>query len=392
MSMSKLDASEICFGLLLNKEVSPEFIQAIQFSPPYGEGVKLLKNGADISELYDKIGLSPVRSAVDACSRVTGIAPLDMVEVLRMAHSRDSLAETLEREAKKLRRGEEADTTKIEAAFERDKSMMDRFTPLSQIEPSGGVWKLTGYSPIDKFIGGIPDANLTIIGAPPGVGKTSLLMKIAIAMAKSQERKAMIFTLEMTSGQIAQRVMDLDPSSGKDDEWKDNILICPDILGVDEIYAEASRYLAMDDSYGMIGIDFADLMLTAKEEEGNVAHLYRQMAKLGKRSGIPVVLLSQLNRQYAEHGGIPRIHNIRWSGMAEAMAALILLIYNPNQIFGANTSKNQSLIAHEGRGYIIEGKSRFGFKMGGVGAIDLRWDGKLAWADKAEGWMGMNSV
>ena len=460
-----------------------------------------------------------------------------------MAYGRETLALTLERELNKLRRGDDADLLKIESAIERHVNMEDKYMSLDQIEPMEGVWNLTGYQPIDEYIGGIPDSSLTIIAAPPGclvgdtvvgvnragksfkitmkdlermvrgdkrggrvwdkniptrirsryedgsihlsnirsvlysgtkevyelklrngmsvtgttdhpvyteqgwkhlgslmmgdkvwvesttqktvlssvdsvipkgkqetfdieidgephnflangivvhnTGKTSLLAKLAISTAKTS-RKVLFYTLEMTGGQIAKRVIDLE-NDAKDEPYKKNIIVCDDIMDVEEVCADAAKVVALD-NYGMIGIDFADLMLTEKEEEGNVAQLYRSMARLAKKSGVPVILLSQLNRQYAEHGGIPRIQNIRWSGLAEAMAALILLIYNPNQIFGAPPAKNQSLIAHPGRGYVVVGKSRFGYKQGGVGAIDLEWDGKLSWGNKAVGWMPLTSV
>jgi len=387
--MKHLDASELTFGLILGGKIDAEHVTASTLAQPYGDALKLYKDGADISVLYDKVGLTPIRAAIEASRIVEGTNPYDMLELLNVAYGRETLALTLERELNKLRRGDDADLLKIESAIERHVNMEDKYTPLNEIEPMEGVWNLTGYQPIDEYIGGIPDSSLTIIAAPPGVGKTSLLAKLAIAHAKT-DKKVLFYTLEMTGGQIAKRVIDLENDT-KDEPYKKNIIVCDDIMDVEEICADAAKVVALD-NYGMIGIDFADLMLTEKEEEGNVAQLYRAMARLAKKSGVPVVLLSQLNRQYAEHGGIPRIQNIRWSGLAEAMAALILLIYNPNQIFGAPPSKGQSLIAHPGRGYVIVGKSRFGYKQGGVGAIDLEWDGKLSWGNEAVGWMPLSAV
>lgn len=387
--MKHLDSSELVFGLILSGKINAEHVNPSIFADPYGEAVKLFKNGADVSDLYDKVGLAPVKAALEAGQIVDSTNPYDLLELLEKAHARETLANTLDREVNKLRRGDDADILKIESAIERSVNMEGRYTPLSQIEPMEGVWVKTGYQPIDEYIGGIPDSNLTIIAAPPGVGKTSLLAKTAIAFAKT-DRKVLFYTLEMTGGQIAKRVIDIE-NDAKDAPYKDNIIISDEILDVDEICADASKMAALE-NYGMIGIDFADLMLTEKEEEGNVAQMYRSMARLAKKSGTPVVLLSQLNRQYAEQGGIPRINNIRWSGLAEAMAALILLIYNPNQIFGTPPSKNQSLVAHPGRAYIIVGKSRFGYKQGGVGAIDLEWNGQYAWGNEALGWFPLTSV
>jgi replicative DNA helicase len=170
------------------------------------------------------------------------------------------------------------------------------------------------------------------------------------------------------------------------------IEVCADIMDMYEVSAEASRKVALDGVECII-IDFADLMLHTAEEESTVALLYRSMAKLAKTAGVPVLLLSQLNRQYTERGGVPRIHNIRWSGLAEAMAALIILIYNPRQIYGAPPSSGKAdLVVPENHAALIVGKSRFGFKQGGVGAIIVPWDGELAWGDEALTWQAMTST
>ena len=387
--MRHLDCSELVFGLILDGKINVEHVNPIAFADPYGEAVKLYKEGNEISVLYDKVGLSPIKAALEAGRMVDSTNPYDLLEVLNKAYARESLADTLDRESKKLRRGDDADIPKIEVALEHHINLESRYTPLSEIDPLKGTWIKTGYQPIDEYIGGLPDSNLTIIGAPPGTGKTSLLARTAISIAKSG-RKVLFYTLEMTGGQIAQRVIDLEEDE-KDADYKKNIIICDEIMDVEEVCADAAKLTSID-KYAMIGIDFADLMLTEKEEEGNVAQLYRSITRLAKKSRTPVMLLSQLNRKYAEEGGMPRMHHLRWSGLAEALAALILLIYNPNQIFGSPPSKNQILQAHPGRGYVIEAKSRFGFKQGGVGAIDIEWDGKNAWGQTAMGWFPLTSV
>lgn len=137
-------------------------------------------------------------------------------------------------------------------------------------------------------------------------------------------------------------------------------------------------------AYQYICMDFADLMLEREEDEQSVGYIYRKCATLAKKTNTQVILISQLSRAYV--GGLPRVHHIRWSGLAEAMAALILLLYNPNQIF-ANQGKDNRLPDIPGMGYIIQGKSRFGYKMeGGVGAVQVEWDGKQAWGHQSMGW------
>ena len=81
---------------------------------------------------------------------------------------------------------------------------------------------------------------------------------------------------------------------------------------------------------------------------------------------------------------------LRYTGMAEALAALVLFLHNPTQIF---IESSDALPLIDGRGYIIVAKSRFGYKDGrhsGVGAIQLAWDGATGWGDKEYGWYPLN--
>lgn len=381
------DVSEIVFGMILQEKISPDYVNPEAFFPPYGEAIKLVKAGSDISELYDKIGLAPIKAALEAEQVIGDKTPTDFIKLLDTAYSREELAKVLEYEVNKLHKGLDADLLRIEGAMSKHVNLEHKYMTLDKIDPETVIWKQTGYQPIDEYVGGIPDSNLTIIAAPPGVGKTSLLLKMALSTAHLKKR-VLIYTFEMTSGQVKRRTMDLMNTKPEIEQY---VKICDDILDVDEVFAEASRLAAVED-LGFIGIDFADLMLTAAEEEGNVALLYRTMANLAKKSRTPVVLLSQLSRRYTERGGEPRIHDIRWSGLAEAMAALILLIYNPNQIAGASARRDTQLPVQTGRAYLIVGKSRFGFKQGTIGAINVPWDGALAWGDKAVGWVSLTSI
>ncbi len=114
--------------------------------------------------------------------------------------------------------------------------------------------------------------------------------------------------------------------------------------------------------------------------------IYVTFQNLAKRTGIPVILLAQLNRS-TYTSGIPKMNHIRYSGLAEAASSLIMLLYNPNQIW-ADKSGTSPLPSVEGKGYIILAKSRFGFGTDdngndrGVGALDVDWNGKNSWGNK----------
>ena len=112
------------------------------------------------------------------------------------------------------------------------------------------------------------------------------------------------------------------------------------------------------------------------------------LAMLAKKTGIPVLLICQLNRS-TYVSGMPRINHIRYSGMAEMMAAMIILVYNPNNILADGTD-SKALPPVEGKGYLIEGKSRFGFKHHSPGAAQVDWDGLMGWGVDAGDWFVVN--
>jgi replicative DNA helicase len=111
-----------------------------------------------------------------------------------------------------------------------------------------------------------------------------------------------------------------------------------------------------------------------------MAQVYLTLARAAKITGVPFILLSQLSRSYT--GGMPEITHLRYTGMAEALSALILLLYNPSAIF-VSQSSGGALPRQAGKGYIIVGKSRYGHKYPGHGrfAIQCDWDGAAGWGD-----------
>ena len=201
-------------------------------------------------------------------------------------------------------------------------------------------------------------------------------MKLAGTFAR-RRKKVAIFSLEMTAQQFAKRCAAAELTKTQ----IGYIDICDDLMSVSELSTIVSRA----DKVDFIGVDFAELMLDgdSMQTEQTMANIYRTLAWVAKRLGVPVVLLSQLNRQHS--GQLPNLTMLRYTGMAEALAALVLFLHNPTQIF-VETSDALPLI--DGRGYIIVAKSRFGYKdevHSGVGAIQLGWDGKTGWSDKEYG-------
>jgi hypothetical protein len=397
-----LDRTEIVTGLILAGCIEANIVNAEDFYPPYNDIIGLLRKGATQEDVVTKHGFSYIQIANMAANAVmvdgAEKRPIDWLNLLEQAASFYRYGEELAGMADKLMMGQPVDPGKL-LQFVSELNLGHRaLTPLDQVEPEAGQWIKTGYNPIDEYIGGIPKAGLTILAGGTGIGKTTLALKVALSMVRhykgtkkkgSRKKddweeapgKVAIFSLEMLLSQIMARFINLDDTITK--EERSRILASESAYTVGEIYAVAARTAANENLKAII-IDFADMLVEGEQSEAVMGVIYRSLAVLAKTTGVPVILIAQLNRtQYTS--GIPRINHIRYSGMAEMMSALVLLLYNPSATV-ADAQANQILPFYEDKGYIIVGKSRFGFKKGKPGAIQVDFRGETGWGEIGYGY------
>jgi hypothetical protein len=391
--MKWLEYTEIVSGFILKGKLDPNVVNADDLHGPYNEIIPIMRDGGAREDVVAKCGYSIVRDAIAACEAVNGdVSPLGWVKLLEESASRFKNGSNIGKIAKDLQDGKEVELGRLLEYVEQINLGYRSLTPLSEVQPEKNMWVKCGYEPVDEYIGGFPKAGLTLIAASPGIGKTTLALKILSSMVRKYKRKKVaLFTLEMLMSQIAARYIDLDKEM-TDDE-KSRILMSETAYTVGEIYAAAARTAAAE-KLSAIVIDFADLMVEGEQSEAVMGKIYRSLSVLAKQIVVPVILICQLNRA-TYTSGIPRINHIRYSGMAEAMASLILLLYNPNQILAdikKDDSSSAMLPAVEGRGYILVGKSRFGFAMGGPGAVQVEWDGKDGWGTTTYGYTHLTAL
>lgn len=212
----------------------------------------------------------------------------------------------------------------------------------------------TGFPGLDDKLRGLQPSRLYVVAARPGVGKSVLAWQIARHVA-SGGRRVLFFSLEMAGEEIAER--DLVQNSG---------LLAEDLrlrrsLGVrgterlQNAVNEAFHFpLEVDDDASvtastirarcrkahrlapleLVVVDYLQLMAgddkKAKREEA-VAAMSRSMKLLAKELGIPVVVLSQLNRlAETRQDKRPRLSDLRESGAIEQDADCVLLIHRPS--------------------------------------------------------------
>lgn len=379
--MKLQDVSEIVAGMVFQGKIPAKNVHYTKLIPPFDMIVGLKSAGETNASILDKVGLEILRIAEEAANRVTSteIGDDTWIDLLDKAYARDQLASELEKYCKKLKLGGDIDYGNLLSTVRGYSTNRGKYVTLDTVEGEAGTWVDTGYVPLDLHTGGLPDASLTIVGATTSVGKTALTMKL-IGLRAIRGEKSLMYSLEMINKQIKWRLlqmMSLSPTQFA------NIISCDRKgLDVDDIYSDACR-LASEHKLGMICIDFADLLATSEQSEQVTAHIYYTCANLAQATEVPVVLVAQLNRAVYD-GGRPRMFNIRYSGMAEAAAAQVLLLYRPTH---SDSKTDELLKPVTGRGYIIQEKARFGFKEGGPGAMMVDWDGRESWGDTSYGWI-----
>lgn len=162
------------------------------------------------------------------------------------------------------------------------------------------------------------------------------MVNLAICWAsKHKKENVAIFTLEMMKEEIKRRFDEIYKLS---ESTQDRIQINDAIVTPEEVIAKASTI----ENLGLVCIDFADLLIKGDTTESAMAHIYRTFMLGAKTLGCPVVLLSQLNRGYS--GGIPRPKDIRYTGLAEALGWLILMLYNPSTDWFAEEELEDKLL------------------------------------------------
>ena len=244
----------------------------------------------------------------------------------------------------------------------------------------------TGYPNLDDVTTGFGKSDLILLAARPGMGKTSFALNLATNIArKYPDRSIAIFSLEMSSEQLALRIMSgeslVDSEKMKkgalsQEDWG-NLYKSAEYLSKMNIYLDdtaAATVLQMKaklrrmKNLGFVIIDYLQLMSSGKSSENRVAEvsaMTRNLKIMAKELNVPVLLLSQLNRGPDQRSDDhrPRLADLRESGSIEQDADSVLFLYkearyNPS----ANPAEAECIVA----------KNRHGR----TDTVKLRWDGQ----------------
>jgi replicative DNA helicase len=221
---------------------------------------------------------------------------------------------------------------------------------LLQGDVSQGV--MTGFMDLDKMTFGLHPQEMIVLAARPSMGKTSLAMNIAEHACIPQHGKAaatLVFSLEMGGDQLAMRML-CGRAKVNIKRVRDRILTKEDQhrifsaakdfkqsqLWIDdsghatilELRAKARRIHARN-SLGLIIIDYLQLINGTDSRvprEQQIAEISRGIKAMAKELNLPVIVLSQLNRESEKEKRQPRLSDLRESGSIEQDADVVLLL------------------------------------------------------------------
>ncbi len=210
----------------------------------------------------------------------------------------------------------------------------------------------TGFGELDDILAGLQPASLTIVGARPAMGKTSLALGMLAHVGTVLRRPTLLFSLEMGHLELTQRLLASEARVDSqrmrtghlhDADWakvgtavsrlsESTIFIDENPnLTVMDIRARARRLKKSEGDLGLVVVDYLQLMTgrgRAENRQVEVAEISRGLKILARELACPVVALSQLSRGLeARQDKRPMLSDLRESGSLEQDADVVLFIY-----------------------------------------------------------------
>jgi len=250
----------------------------------------------------------------------------------------------------------------------------------------------TGFRDLDTKLAGFQKSDLIILAARPSMGKTSLALDIARKSAVNHSIPIGIFSLEMSSQQLVDRMLSAESQV---DAWKirtgRNLSIEEDFRAISDAMGKLStapiyiddqpgnnilkmrstaRRLKGEKGLGLIIVDYLQLMVPTNTRASDnlvqqVTEISRSLKNLARELEVPVLALSQLNRAVEARGGKPRLSDLRDSGSIEQDADVVMFIHREQNEGGGGRQNITEILIEKHRN-------------GPTGKVDLYFDDKKA--------------
>lgn len=232
----------------------------------------------------------------------------------------------------------------------------------------------TGFSDLDNLLSGMQKANLIILAARPGQGKTAIMLNMALHAAVVERVPVGIFSLEMSKEELVDRFLvsqaDVDAwrlKTGKltEDDFTrlseamgklaDAPLFIDDTPGLSimEMRSKARR-LQLEHQLGLIVVDYLQLVDPGRRLDSRVQEvgiISQSLKNLARELNIPVLSASQLSRAVESRGEKrPQLSDLRESGAIEQDADVVMFLYRPDAEIAGPTIQTKLLVAKHRNG------------------------------------------
>ncbi|MES2836797.1 MAG: replicative DNA helicase [Bacteroidota bacterium] len=243
----------------------------------------------------------------------------------------------------------------------------------------------SGFTALDRITSGWQPSDLVIMAARPGMGKTAFVLSLARNTAVQYKKGVAIFSLEMSSVQLVNRLIagetelsaeKLKKGKLENYEWQQLLTKIKTLetapiyiddtpaLSVFELRAKCRRLKAQHD-IDLVVIDYLQLMTAGGDNKGGnreqeISTISRSLKSIAKELNIPIIALSQLSRAVETRGGLkkPQLSDLRESGAIEQDADMVMFIYRPE--YYQITQDEDGNAFPENLGQIIIAKHRNG--------------------------------
>lgn len=216
----------------------------------------------------------------------------------------------------------------------------------------------TGFPKLDTLTNGLKAGELFVVAARPSMGKTAFLLNMAESILFISKKPVLLFSLEMTSVQLIERLLFAKAGVSKSQIIKNNGITQVDIRKIMRAVAEMQKSdLVIDDTpaisfsklrakaievkkqlpdLAVIGIDYLQLVRSSSKQamasrEREIAEISGNLKQLAKELSVPIIVLAQLNRgpenRTGKNKGVPMMSDLRESGAIEQDADMVGLLY-----------------------------------------------------------------
>ena len=244
----------------------------------------------------------------------------------------------------------------------------------------------TGFIDLDYRTSGMQKSDLVLVAARPSMGKTAFVLNMAQYMAFECNKTVAIFSLEMSSEQLVNRLLAMEAridaqklrnGSLEDQDWesllesagtvaKSNLIIDDRASSLAEIRSKCRKF-KLEHNLDIVIIDYLQLMSSGSSRSSDsrqqeISDISRGLKRMARELDVPVVALSQLSRaveQRPDHR--PMLSDLRESGAIEQDADVVMFLYRDEYY-----NKESEL---KGTAEVIIAKQR----NGPIGTVTLAW-------------------